>query len=91
MTSSAETAGSAVPPRADDPRYTLREAMLAERRAYESMRLLVPDLDLPRERRRPLTAGQQSAIEEYQVVRERLEALRSARRSPLSLVVDQSL
>ena len=91
MTSFVETA--VAPTRASDvaDRHALREAMAEERRAYEQMRALVPDLALPRERRRPLTERQQAAIEHYQELREQLESLRSARRSPaLGVRRDQS-
>ncbi|MDX6203569.1 MAG: hypothetical protein QOF82_3098 [Frankiales bacterium] len=89
MTSTAETALSA----ADFPsRHALRDALLAERQAYEAMRALVPDLALPKQRRRPLTARQQAAVDRYAEVRERLDGLRNARRSSgLSLMDDQSL
>lgn len=92
MTSSLETQ-TALPGqtrRALSP--TLRDVMLAERAAYETMRVLVPDLALPRERRGPLNARQQEAIAAYQELRDRLEELRSARRSPgLALLDDHSL
>jgi hypothetical protein len=92
MTSPAESALTPFVPSQTDSRWALREAMLAERLAYEAMRELVPDLALPRARRGALSARQQAAIDEYQVLRDRLEALRSARRSPgLHLVEDQSL
>jgi hypothetical protein len=65
-----------------DPRAVLRDVMLEERRAYEHMRALVPDLALPMAQRRPLSGEQQSAVETYQRLRDRLEQLRSAHRSP---------
>jgi hypothetical protein len=92
MTSAVESDLTAFVPTRPDARWALREAMLAERQAYEAMRELVPDLALPRERRGSLSARQQAAIDDYQVLRDRLEALRTARRSPvLHLVEDQSL
>ncbi|MDX6254618.1 MAG: hypothetical protein QOJ11_952 [Frankiales bacterium] len=89
MTSTAETALSPL----DSPsRFALREALMAERQAYELMRALVPDLALPKQGRRPLTARQQTAVDSYAEVRGQLEALRNARRSSgLSLLDDQSL
>jgi hypothetical protein len=89
MTTPAEAA-----PLSDEsePRHALRSAMMAERRAYEVMRALVPDLALPQHRRRPLTERQRAAIEDYSALRDRLEILRSQHRSPgLSLVPDQSV
>ena len=92
MTSSVETSRGLPPAEESDPRYALRSAMMAERRAYETMRALVPDLALPRELRRPLNERQQAAIDEYHALRDRLEVLRSVRRSPgLALVRDQSV
>ncbi len=88
MTSFADTAVTREP----DIRFALREAMMAEREAYERMRSLVPDLALPRERRRPLTEAQREAIEVYQELRERVEAIRGSRRGPrLSVDRDQSV
>jgi chromatin segregation and condensation protein Rec8/ScpA/Scc1 (kleisin family) len=89
MTSTAETAVSS----ADLPsRHVLRDALLAERQAYEAMRALVPDLALPKQRRRPLTPRQQAAVDRYADIRERLDGLRNARRSSgLTLMDDQSL
>jgi hypothetical protein len=91
MTSPVETASRLVRPRADG-RWALREAMLAERQAYESMRALVPELALPRERRGSLSALQQASVDDHQRLREQVEALRSDRRSPgLQVLDDQSL
>lgn len=89
MTSSVETAPS--PPQGGT-RWALREAMLAERQAYETMRELVPELALPQRRRGPLNARQQAAVEDYHRLREQLETLRAARRSlGLHVLDDQSL
>jgi hypothetical protein len=89
MTSTVETATSLA---ASPSRFALREAMLAERQAYELMRELVPDLALPKQRRRPVTARQQAAVDRYAELRDLLEALRNARRSPVQDAMDdQSL
>jgi hypothetical protein len=91
MTSSTDTFPAQRTAAQRDPRAALREAMLDERRAYEEMRLLVPDLALPMGQRRPLNADQQAAVDTYHRLRDRLEQLRLAQRSPdLTLGHDQS-
>jgi hypothetical protein len=81
MTSSTDTFPAQRGPDERELRALLREAMLDERRAYEDMRTLVPDLALPMAQRRPLTTEQQNAVDAYQQQRERLEQLRRDRRS----------
>ena len=56
--------------------YELWCAVLDERQAYAAMRFLVPELSLPESARGPLTSAQQAAVEQYQAVRDRLDALR---------------
>jgi hypothetical protein len=90
MASSTETFPAQRTSSERDPRVALRDAMLDERRAYEEMRSLVPDLALPIAQRRPLTAQQQSAIDTYHQQRDHLEQLRRLQRSP-GLRLDQSL
>lgn len=92
MTSSTETFPAQRRPDERDPRAALRDAMFDERRAYEAMRSLVPDLALPMAQRRPLDAEQQAAVDAYHRERERLEQLRIAQRpTVLGLHRDQSL
>ena len=62
----------------------VRSALLAERSAYDAMRRLVPDLDLPASRRSPLTPAQQAAVDRYHELRDLLEALRGTHRRPAS-------
>ena len=89
MTSSLETREQRPVPTVREDGFALRQVMMAEREAYEAMRALVPDLALPRERRGALTARQVAAIETYHELRDRLEALRSARRSPGLATLDR--
>jgi hypothetical protein len=92
MTSSIDTFPAQRSAQERDARAALRDAMADERRAYEAMRSLVPDLALPMPQRRPLSAEQQAAVDAYHHERERLEQLRLAQRSPgLALHRDQSL
>jgi hypothetical protein len=92
MTSSTETFPAQRRTGERDPRAVLRDAMLEERRAYDEMRSLVPDLDLPMAQRRPLTADQQALVDTYHRQRDALEQLRRLQRSPgLSLHPDQSV
>ena len=92
MTSSIDTFPAQRSPQEREARAALRDAMADERRAYEAMRSLVPDLALPMAQRRPLSAEQQAAVDAYHRERERLEQLRLAQRSPgLGLRRDQSL
>ena len=60
----------------DDAEYELWCAVVDERQAYAAMRFLVPELSLPESERGPLSAAQQMAIEQYQALRQRLQALR---------------
>jgi hypothetical protein len=69
----------------DDAEYELWCAVLDERQAYAAMRFLVPELSLPESERGPLTAAQQAAVEQYQSLRDRLDALRGPQ---LALVRD---
>ena len=63
-------------------RDTLAAAIQAEHVAYVTMRDLVPDLALPRARRRPLTRRQQAAVEDYAQARERLRLARLTLKAP---------
>ena len=69
----------------DDAEYELWCAVLDERQAYAAMRFLVPELSLPESSRGPLTAAQEAAVEQYQGLRARLDALRGPQ---LTLVRD---
>ena len=56
---------------------SVAEALLAERRAYQELRTLVPDLMLSTADRRPLTEVQEAAIAHHAMLANRLQTLRS--------------
>ena len=52
-------------------------AIRAEHDAYQMMRAVIPDLDLPARSRAPLDRRQEIAVADYQWARERLRLARS--------------
>jgi hypothetical protein len=72
--------------------HGLWSAVMDERRAYEAMRDVVPDLALPVAVRSPLTEVQQAAVDAHQAARQQLDAVRGrTRTSGLSPVPRQSV
>jgi hypothetical protein len=72
--------------------HGLWSAVMDERRAYEAMRAVVPDLALPEAARSPLTEVQQAAVEAHRASREQLDTVRGRTRTPgLSVIPRQSV
>ena len=58
-------------------RDNLEAAIRAEHDAYQMMRSLIPDLDLPAIHRAPLNRRQEIAVSDYTYARERLRVARA--------------